>query len=299
MTMPSFLVIGAVRSGTTSLYHYLAQHPQIYMCPVKEPSFFAFEGAPPVSQGLRKKDTLLDCVTDIETYRKLFQGVSGQVAVGEVSPVYLYHPAAPQRIRRYIPDAKLIAILRHPVDSAYSAYLAGRLYGVETIADFGQILRKEEIDRRQPWRLKQRYLDVGFYITYLKRYFDLFDRAQIRVYLYDDLQADPAGVLRDIFRFLGVDDAFIPDLSVQHNVGGLPRNKVWHAIFRLQPILRPLLPPSLRRHLAKYRDRLLGLGLVRQPPLDPQVCAEMSQLYREETLKLQELIQRDLSAWLE
>ncbi len=299
MTMPNFLVIGAVRSGTTSLYHYLAQHPQIYMCPVKEPSFFAFEGAPPASQGLGKRDTLLHCVTEIHTYRKLFQGVSDQVAIGEVSPTYLYHPAAPRRIRHYIPDAKLIAVLRHPVDNAYSAYLAARLYGLEPIEDLGQLVHKEETDRRHPWRLQQRYLDVGLYFTYLTRYFDLFDRAQIRVYIYDDLSADPAGVLRDIFRFLRVDDTFVPDLSTQYNVGGVPRSKVWHLFFRLQPILRPLLPPLLRRHLARYRDHLQGLGTVRQPPLDPQVRAEMNQLFREQILKLQDLIQRDLSDWLE
>jgi hypothetical protein len=130
MTMANFLVIGTVRSGTTSLYHNLAQNSQTFMCPVKEPFFFAFEGAPPFSQGLRKKDTLVDGVTVIETYCKLFQGVSDQVAIGEVWPACLYHPDAPQRIRRYIPDAKLVPILRHPVDNAYSVYLSARLYGL-------------------------------------------------------------------------------------------------------------------------------------------------------------------------
>jgi hypothetical protein len=299
MTMPNFLVIGAVKSGTTSLYHYLKQHPQIYMSPVKEPSFFAFEGTASALRERWRGWTSYDYITDIEAYRALFQGVSDEVAIGEASPAYLIHPSAPKRIRHYLPDAKLIAILRDPVESAYSAYLMERLYGSEPLADFGQAIRSKERDVRKPWRLRQRYLDVGFYYIHLKRYFDIFDPSQIEVYLYEDFKTDPVGVLRDIFRFLGVDENFTPDLSIKYNVGGIPKNKGWHVFFLIRPVLRPFIPASLRQYIVDHLANLRGRGLVKPPPLDPDVRAELIQIYREDILKLQGLIHRDLSGWLE
>ena len=123
MTMPNFLIIGAMRAGTTSLYHYLKQHPQVYMSPVKEPRFFALEGEKP-DPGRPTDERLMNhSITDIEAYRALFQAVSKETAIGEASPLYLYSPKAPERIRHYIPDAKLIAVLRDPVERAYSHFL--------------------------------------------------------------------------------------------------------------------------------------------------------------------------------
>jgi hypothetical protein len=122
MTMPNFLIIGAAKSGTTSLHHYLKQHPQVYMSQIKEPSFFAFEGTKPAIPGPWKRWAAHNFITDIQAYRSLFQGVSDEVAIGEASTIYLVHPTAPQRIRHYVPDAKLIAILRDPAERAYSNY---------------------------------------------------------------------------------------------------------------------------------------------------------------------------------
>lgn len=298
MTMPNFLIIGAVKSGTTSLYYYLKQHPQIYMSPTKEPSFFAFEESMPPFQGLSGRGASCDYITNIEAYRALFQEASDEIAIGEASPVYLVHPSAPERIRHHIPEVKLIAILRDPVESIYSAYLMQRLYGAESLADFGQAIRREDADIHKPWRLRQQYIDVGFYYTHLKRYFDIFDPSQIRVYLYEDFKTNPMSVLKDIFRFLGVDATFIPDLSLKHNVGGIPKNKVWHAFFLIRPVLRPFIPARLRQHLATNFSHLQRQGLLKPPPPDSDVRAELIQIYREDILKLQDLIHRDLSRWL-
>lgn len=301
MTMPNFLVIGAAKSGTTSLYNYLKQHPQIYMSPMKEPAFFAFEGIA-TFRGPWKSWASRNTVTSIEAYRALFQGVSDEVAIGEASQTYLVHPNAPERIRHYVPDVKLIAILRDPVERAYSDYLMQLLHGGEAVADLGEAIRRREAGVHKSWGLGEQYVDVGFYYTHLKRYFDIFGRSQIRVYLYQDFQIDPGNILQDIFRFLDVEETFVPDLSTQYNVGGAPKNRVWLALLvklnQIKPLVRSFIPATLRRHIVNPFTNLQKQGLVKPPPLEPDVRMELIQLYREDIFKLQDLIQRDLSRWL-
>lgn len=294
MTMPNFLVIGAQKAGTTALYEYLRQHPQIYMSPVKEPHFFTYEGEKLDSRGLGRSSNLP--VTNIEAYRKLFQGASSEIATGEVSPSYLYSLKAPERIRHYIPEAKLIAVLRNPVDRAYSNFLHLTRDGREPLIDFAQALREEKARILNNWGFNWHYQQKGFYYAQLKRYFDIFEQQQIRVYLYEDLNNNPASVLKDIFQFLGVDEAFVLDTSVRHNVSGIPKNKVLHALLvNLKPIttaLKPLLPAGLRQYI---RNQVLD----KPSPLPPEVRRQLLEVYRPDILQLQGLIQRDLSKWFE
>src|SRR5580704_17949873 len=123
MTLPNFFIIGAARSGTTALYEYLRQHPQIYMSPIKEPNYFAFYGQGIHYRGPRDQELVRSSyVPSLKAYEAQFSGVAKEIAVGEASPWYLYLPEAPERIRRKVPDAKLAAILRNPVDRAFSAF---------------------------------------------------------------------------------------------------------------------------------------------------------------------------------
>jgi hypothetical protein len=144
---------------------------------------------------------------------------------------------------------------------------------------------------------------VGFYYTHLKRYFNTLDQPQIKVYLYEDFKINPVSVLQDAFRFLGVDETFIPDLSIKHHVGSIPKNKIWHALWirlsLIRLVLRSFIPATLHQRIAKYLINLQRWALVKPPPLESDVRAELIQIYREDILKLQDLIQRDLSRWLE
>ena len=121
MVLPNFLIIGAAKSGTTSLYSYLNQHPQVYFSPFKEPRFFALEGKEVNYQG-PSQVVNQKAINTIDEYEKLFAGVTDEVAIGEASTLYLYSPEAPAKIKQYIPQVKLIAILRNPIDRAYSGY---------------------------------------------------------------------------------------------------------------------------------------------------------------------------------
>ncbi len=298
MTLPNFLIIGAAKSGTTALYQYLKQHPQIYMSPIKEPHFFGLEGENLNFQGPTAEQYENRSITNIEDYRALFQGVLDEIAIGEASNSYLYLSKAPERIKYYIPSAKLIAILRNPVDRAYSSFLNLMRTGGEPLNDFPRALREEETRIRSNWGFLHRYQDLGFYYVQLKRYFEIFDSTQIRVYLYDDLRNNPVRVLQDIFKFIGVDVAFVPDMSTKFNVSGIPKNKVLHNFLTgenpIKTIFRPFLPANLR---AKLINRYYEKGLDK-PQLSAEVRHQLIHIYREDILKLQDLSQRDLSGWL-
>ncbi len=297
--MPNFLVIGAAKSGTTSLYHYLAQHPDVFMSPVKEPNFFALEGeksafrAPGADQRINRWS-----ITNVEAYRRLFEGVAKEKAIGEASPLYLYSPRAPGRIRHHVPGAKLIAVLRDPAERAYSSFLHLVRLGRETIPDFAQALDAEDERVRDNWEWIWHYKRMGFYHEQLSRYYETFGRDQVRVYLYEDLNGDPVGVVRDAYGFLGVDDSFAPDVSHQYMKSGVPKSRTLYKVLRephpIKSVLKHLFPKDLRRRtLLRLQNRVLV-----RPPFPAEARRELKEAYREDVLKLQGLIGRDLSGWL-
>jgi hypothetical protein len=299
MPMPNFFIIGAAKSGSTSLYHYLRQHPQIYMSPLKEPKFFALANERLDFNGPGDQENVSRAITSMDAYQALFREVSDELLVGEASVLYLYSQKALHRIRQYCPNAKLIAILRNPVDRAYSNFLALRQRNEEPIVDFAQALQQEEIRIRNNWHPRWHYKQRGFYYAQLKLYFDAFSRSQIGIYLYDDLCANPGKLLRDIFRFLCVDETFIPDISIKHNMAHrIPRSKILHAFLSrsnvIKTVLKLFFPVGLRQRL---RINLENKNLVK-PSLPTKIRRELTQTYQKDILKLQDLIQRDLSKWL-
>jgi len=292
MTMPNFLIIGAMKSGTTALYYYLEQHPEVYMSPVKEPNYFSSQGP----------ENAAGAVRHIGTYQDLFRDVSGETAIGEASHSYLYEPGAVAEIRRYIPEARLIAVLRNPVDRAYSHFLHMVRSGTEPLDDFAQALREDEVGVHKE-RTFQDYIGRGLYYSQLKRYFGTFPREQVRVYLYEDLSGAPISTVQDAFRFLEVDDSFVPDVSLRRNVSGYPKYKTLDRLLRSQGrvkhALKIYLPARLRWRLSRNFDDLKTRNLVGPPPIQPEVRRQLIEVYREDVLHLQDLLQCDLSGWLE
>lgn len=268
------------------------------MSRVKEPRFFALEGESVDFRGPGDCSIADESVTDIKTYRTLFQPVSGERAVGEASALYLYSFKAPQRIYHYVPNAKLIAVLRNPIERAYSSFLHCVRDGREPLDVFTKALQEEAKRISENWAPIWHYKSVGFYYEHLRRYFDLFDKSRIRVYLYEDLNEDPSGTLRDMFRFLEVDESFIPDTSARFNVSGVPRNKALHSLVTNlnRPSIKRFIP---NRALRVLREPVRGRILTEPPRLSPEVRGRLIKVFREDILKLQELIDRDLSKWLE
>ena len=299
MSMPNFLIVGAAKSGTTALYQYLSQHPEIYMSPHKEPRFFAFENQPLEFNGPNQRDINCNTITDLNTYQSLFEGISNEVAIGEASTAYLAVPEAAERIHQHVPDAKLIAILRHPADRAYSSYLHLKRDNHERYADFGRALQEEPKRKAKNWEFLWRYKELGFYFQQLKRYYTTFGRDRIRVYLYEDLCSDAIGLVKNICQFIGVSDSFNPDISSKHNSSGIPKNReVYNYLLKendpVKNIVKTFLPESIRRPIV---NTLLQQNL-HKPQLSTQLRQELTQEYRQDILQVQKLIQRDLSHWL-
>jgi hypothetical protein len=237
----------------------------------------------------------------MQAYQALFQASDSRPAVGESSDLYLYYPEAPARIRRYVPHAKLIAILRNPVDRAYSGYRYLVRDGREPLSSFEEALEAEGARIAGNWLPIWHHQQRGFYYRQLKRYFDLFDRDQLAVYLYDDFRADPLGVMQAMFRFLGVDPSFVPDMSVKHNVSGTPRSRLLHAVLARPSAMKDLVKPFVStaiRH--RVRAVLMERNIVPdEPRLAPATRRALTEVYREDIRQLEPLLGRDLSRWLE
>lgn len=304
MTLPNFLVIGAAKSGTTSLMQYLDQHPEVFMCPVKT-HFFDLDRDPTRFCGSNKVSQRGGfIITELAEYEAKFEAAGEAIAIGETCDVYLSSEEAAQRIHHYIPHVKLIAVLRQPADRAFSAYTHMLRDGKETLA-FAAALAQEPQRIAENYAPIWHYLRRGFYYEQIKMYMDLFGPDQMLVFLYDDLCEDAQSLLRDAFQFLGVDPEYQVDASIQYNVSGLPRSRTVHAIHdlitkpnRLKALVKTFVPTRrVRRIVRRFKNRL-RMGNLQRPEFQAELRQSLIEDFREDILKLQNLLQRDLSMWL-
>ncbi len=315
--VPNFLILGPPKTGTTSLYFYVRQHPQIFMSPAKELTFFQYGGRQPIWGGpqiplgtrpaqLKSDGLLIDANTadniwwnanpqTWDEYLSCFAGASPETAIGDATPMNFFNMTACENIRYYLPDARLICILRQPVDRGFSQFQNAVRTGAEPMKDFVAAYRDCARRRQENWHpFLAEYETHGYYVRYLSAYVDRFGWSRVRVYLYDDLRNDPIALLQDIFRYLGVDPTFVPDISRQYNQSLVARNSQVNRLLRRDTtayrILKRLLPLPLRRKLG---------GLLRtRAALPPSVRGELTAEYTDEIRELQKMIGRDLSGWL-
>lgn len=280
MPLPNFLIIGTRKAGTTSLYHYLHQHPEIYMTPEKGTRFFLY------GSELERKTKKLPAHS-LEEYIKLFNGAEKKRAraVGEASPTYMYNKGACLRIKETIPDVKLIASLRNPVDMTYSYYQMQ--------------MRQVKPSDQVPLGLNnvKRWAAAGLYFSSLKPYFDCFDQKRIKIIIFEEWIKKPLPVLQDVFRFLSVDHRFIPDMAMQYNIGGVAKNRYVAFLLRHKNslnVLKPIVPEKAKVVFNKVINR----NMKKLPPLDPSMRKQLSEFFRKDILALQNETNKDLSAWL-
>lgn len=274
MTLPNFLIIGGVKCGTSSLYQYLKQHPDVFMpARLKEARFFCCNGS---------STTMRINVKTIEEYTRLFDEVTNETAVGEASPQYLSTPHAASAIKRLIPDAKLIASLRNPVDRAHSAYLmCVQEHGMFRGLTFQEALKADP-------RL------MNGYAPHLERYYGLFPRANIRIVIFEEIAKDAAQVVKEIFGFLQVDPGVVPDVSDIFNPGGVPKSKLLFSLLtnRITCRLKAYFPEFLVKSMGRIRKaNLQSVKLT----LDERTQALA--LFQDDIAKTEDLVGLDLSAW--
>ena len=235
-------------------------------------------------------------VTSREGYEALFAGAGDAKAIGEASPSYLRNPVVPERVRRLLPGVRLVAILRDPVERAYAGWMGSRRDGLPAARTFEEALREEE-QGLGSGRFHG-YVAFGRYAEQLERWYGRFPRERIRVNLTDDLRDDPRSLFGDLFGFLGVDPAFVPDTSERRNRSGRVANPLlraaWERSAGTRALVRPLVPAGLRD---RAYDRVTR-DLVRDP-MREETRAALRERLRPDVLALQDLLGRDLSHWLE
>jgi hypothetical protein len=265
--LPTFFVIGAMRSGTTALARYLGAHPEVFVAPEKEVHYFD-----------RHHDRGLDW------YRSRFAGANGERAIGEATQTYMYFPEVIPRIAEVVPDARLIAILRNPVDRAYSHYWMNRSFRVETLS-FREAI---EADPEHPPKGAQvfPYVERGRYVVQLQRASERFPRERLHVLLLEDLIREPEDTFRRLCRFLEIDEAFRPP-----NLG-TPINR--HTEFRSLKVraIGRRLPKPLGLVLARLNARP-----VTYPAMDPGLRRELVERFAPDNARLAAWLGRDLSVW--
>jgi hypothetical protein len=232
----------------------------------------------------------------------LFSGAQDEIAIGEASPIYLhpdYAAISADNIKKHIPQARLIAILRHPVDRTYSAYNYRRQYEAEEETDFLKALDHENSPSRANWTPGHNYLRTSYCYESLKAYFDRFSREQLRVILYEDWNHKPIEELRLLFDFLHLDEHFMPDMTKRQNVTWMPRSQKVHNFLNyphpLKTLFKHFFPEFVRRKLITLLNRQ---NRTPPPGLDPEVRRKLTLTFSEDIQKTQELIGRDLSHWL-
>lgn len=297
---PTFFIVGAPRSGTTSLYEYLKAHPEIYVAPYKEPHFFATDLKPvnPWLARLRQK----------KHYLALFEQVKNEKQIGTASVLYLFSKKAAKNIYKFNPNTKIIIMLRSPIEVMHSLYYQLYYGGDENIATFREALLAETA-RKQGRRLPKTFLimkefyyykEIAKFSEQVKRYFDTFKKEQILVIIFEDFKKDPLGVCRRVFEFLKVDPNFVPKLKVAN-----PNQRLISPFFRLvlYKFTKPLniLGPKAflaLRPIYKRLERLILKPVVR-PAIDPKLEEELKQEFLPEVKKLSKIISYDVSYWCE
>jgi GrpB-like predicted nucleotidyltransferase (UPF0157 family) len=279
---PDFFIVGAPRCGTTSLYAYLRQHPQIHASVHKEPHFFGSDLTP-----------LPGAIRDEALYLALFAGAEDRRRAGESSVHYLSSRRAPFEIRAFAPAARIIVMLREPVSMAHSLYALFTRTGNEELPTFEEALAAEP-ERRAGRRIPSGayfpegllYTDGGRYAAKVELWLSVFGREQVHCILFDDLVRDTAAVYRRTLAFLGVDADFAAELE--------PRRAA--ELARVQTIrqLRHV-PPEVRRRM-QFDQMKLHQGPPR-PALDPALAGRLRALFAADVARLGELLGRDLTAW--
>lgn len=301
MKLPNFLIFGAAKSGTTALWYFLKQHPDIFMSEKKEARYFAFIDSPMNFKGKRDNVYKSEIIKNFEDYKNLFKDVKEEKAIGEASPIYIYEKQSAKYIKKKLPDVKLIACLRNPADRAFSNYLHMRKDGSENTKDFNKAIMLESKRKKAGYSPRWFYIDRGFYYESLKTYFDLFGKDNIRIYIYDDFKKDGKSVIKDIFRFLDVDDSFEPDSSKIVNESFIPKSRLLYLLLKYRwkyyKYSKKILPRNIRLRIIREMNSLWEKNKLK-PSLQDENRKELIEIYREDILKTQQLINKDLSIWL-
>lgn len=294
--LPSFVCIGGAKCGTTSLYEYLRSHPQVYLPDQKELHFFSAPDLLERPNGPGTRWALESVVRDEADYRSRFIDARPDQILGDISPSYLNCDGAAGRIHEMIPDAKIIILLRNPVDRMFSQYMHLRRAAREEL-EFEDALAAEPRRDAAMWNDMFLYSRSPRAAEGVERYITLFGRERIKILLGEDLRSDLSGAVREILSFIGADPDVELDLSGEFNRSGMPKSKLLGRMLDASPaasLAKRVLPRRLGS-LIKQRLQTLNTGNRIELPQDRR--SDYAALFRDDIAKLERLIGRE-TGWM-
>lgn len=301
MGLPDFLVAGVPKAGTTALHAALSRHPGLYMSPIKEPKFFLTDGPPPARGGPGDALTYREHVWQRDKYEALFDQAPDHSKKGESTPLYLYDPDAMRRIRDTIPDAKIIVVIRDPVERAHSNWTHLWSAGLEPESDFLRACAEEERRKEQGWASFWHYTGLGMYGRQLRYAFGLFPREQVLVVRYRALVDEPTRTLDRICAFLGVEQGMLTEIP-RENVTSHPEHTLAHRAaslaMRAGDALGQRLPGDAVTTATHRLERFLQRDNRTRQPLSWKQRQALLPVFEDDVRVLEHVLGEDFGDWL-
>jgi len=294
--LPNFIIVGSAKSGTTSLYKYMNQHPDAFIPTVKEPNYF-----------VNNHEMGTSVIKNKDDYTALFN-CADETAIGEASTAYLYFPETAQKIKNSIPNCKILAIIRNPVDRAFSMWGHQVREGLEK-KSFDDAINEELrgiIRKSNQVTYGFNYYELGFTSNLLLSYQQLFGKQNVLVLNYEDLSNAPDKLMKRVFQFLNIDDKFVGDWSGKYNISGKPKYSILHNALNSKSIIKKTILLPFKIFLTKnmrgklwnmIRDWNIRSG--KEHKMHKETRSKLQNLYRNEIISLEKIMGSDLSHWME
>jgi hypothetical protein len=300
--LPDFLLVGAPKAGTTALHAALAQHPELFLSSPKEPKYYLCgDSPPPAYRGPGDAHSNREWIWQRQRYLDLFAEAGDDQQAGESTPFYLYHRDARRRIAADLPSARLIAVLRDPVDRAYSNWMHLWADGLEQCADVVEACDRESERVEAGWAPFWHYRGLGMYGRQLADLFEHFPREQVLVLRYRQLVDQPHETLDQVCRFLGVSQGVVTSIPAGNSrpfVNASARTRLIGPVVRAGAAAGQFLPPEVWRTLSRpLVGQLHQRGDLARPRLTPEQRDALREPFREDLALLEEVTGESFSDW--
>ena len=292
MVPVNLFVVGAAKSGTTSLASYLNQHPDIFVPEVKEPKYFSFNENVFPHNGPGDRDVDSKVIRDRESYEALYSNGSSAQFYCDASVDYLFHEGVSKRIYQYNSSARIIIMLRNPIERAYSAYMHLVRDGRETLP-FEDAVKLEEKRIANNWEFFWHYRNCSMYSRQVKRYLDTFPNNQIKILLFENFVRDSQQVLSEISQFLGI-DVWKFDTTKVLNPSGVPNSTYLHYLFNKRNIIKDISKSVMPQSLKAKVKALVAEKNLRKEPMTMSIRHELLLYFEDDIDLLSAMINQDL-----
>ena len=283
-----FFIVGAPKSGTTSLYHYLSEHPQVEMSSQKEPNYFSDKAIH--NQGMYY---VKNRVNTLDKYESLF-AQKESVVYGECSVSYLFYENVAEDIKKYNPNAKIIIMLRNPIERAFSHYLMD--YRLGLISDSFENIIAKKSKHKNAHLFYQQYIKVSKYAKQIQRYLDFFEKENILFVDYEDFKKNGSEIVFQVYDFLNISTEFGANINTKYNAFKMPKNNgirfIYSFVF-LRKILTYLLPKYLVNNIIVFLFKV-----DTKPELSMETRSLLIKIFKDDIKKLEEILSNDYLKWI-